>query len=210
MLLTDKRAWLFSAKLYVAAVATLGISLLGGLARPYWAMATVYVVSQPVLGLTRARGGYRILGTLLAGAAVVACMNFVQTPLLMSAMLAMWLSGCLFIALLHRGPSGYTFMLASYTASFIGFQAIATPDQIFDIAVARSEEIILGSLCAVIVASLVLPTSAKPAINGRIGAWLDDAALWAQRVLTGHADTSGETCTMSALTCASRVHGSSM
>ena len=55
MLLTDKRAWLFSAKLYVAAVATLGISLLGGLARPYWAMATVYVVSQPVLGLTRAR-----------------------------------------------------------------------------------------------------------------------------------------------------------
>ena len=193
MLLTDKRAWLFSAKLYVAAVATLGISLLGGLARPYWAMATVYVVSQPVLGLTRARGGYRILGTLLAGAAVVACMNFVQTPLLMSAMLAMWLSGCLFIALLHRGPSGYTFMLASYTASFIGFQAIATPDQIFDIAVARSEEIILGSLCAVIVASLVLPTSAKPAINGRIGAWLDDAALWAQRVLTGHADTDGKT-----------------
>ena len=52
MLLTDKRAWLFSAKLYVAAVATLGISLLGGLARPYWAMATVYVVSQPVLSVT--------------------------------------------------------------------------------------------------------------------------------------------------------------
>ena len=109
----DKHAWLFSAKLYLAAVATLGISLLGGLARPYWAMATVYVVSfPPLLGMTRARGGYRILGTFLACAAVVAFMNFVQTPMLMCAMLALWLSGCLFVALLHRGPSGYTFMLA--------------------------------------------------------------------------------------------------
>jgi uncharacterized membrane protein YccC len=193
MLLSDRRAWMFSAKLYVAAVATLGISLLGNLARPYWAMATVYVVSQPVLGMTRARGGYRILGTLLACAAVVVCMNFVQTPLLMSAMLALWLSGCLFIALLHRGPSGYTFMLASYTAAFIGFQAIATPEQIFDIAVARSEEIILGSLCAVVVASLVFPASAKPVINSRIGSWMDDAALWARQVLVGRKGQDGKT-----------------
>ncbi len=187
----DKHAWLFSAKLYLAAVATLGISLLGGLARPYWAMATVYVVSfPPLLGMTRARGGYRILGTFLACAAVVAFMNFVQTPMLMCAMLALWLSGCLFVALLHRGPSGYTFMLASYTAAFIGFQAIATPEQIFDIAVARGEEIILGALCAVIVASLVFPTSAKPAINARIGGWMDDAALWARQVLGGDGETS--------------------
>ena len=35
MQLNDKRAWLYSVKLYMAAVATLGISLLGGLARPY-------------------------------------------------------------------------------------------------------------------------------------------------------------------------------
>lgn len=199
MLLTDKRAWLFSAKLYVAAVATLGISLLGNLSRPYWAMATVYVVSQPVLGMTRARGIYRILGTLLAAAAVVFAMNYVQTPLLMSAMLAIWLSGCLFVALLHRGPSGYTFMLASYTAAFIGFQAVATPDQIFDIAVARSEEIILGSLCAVIVASLVFPASAKPAINSRIGSWMDDAALWAQQVLVGRKGQDGNTSRRSLL-----------
>lgn len=185
MLLTDKRAWLYSSKLYLAAVATLGISLLGNLARPYWAMATVYIVSQPVLGMTRARGFYRVLGTLLAGAAVVFAMNFVQTPLLMSLMLAAWLSGCLFVALLHRGPSGYVFMLASYTASFIGFQAVTTPEAIFDIAVARSEEIILGSLCAVIVASLILPASARPAINARIGHWMDDAALWARQVLQG-------------------------
>lgn len=193
MQLNDKRAWLYSVKLYIAAVATLGISLLGGLSRPYWAMATVYVVSfPPLLSMTRARGGYRILGTFLACAAVVACMNFVQTPMLMCAMLALWLSGCLFVSLLHRGPSGYTFMLASYTASFIGFQAIATPEQIFDIAVARGEEIILGSLCAVIVASLVFPASARPAINTRIGSWMDDAAQWARDVLGGRAGGDGK------------------
>lgn len=200
MQLNDKRAWLYSVKLYMAAVATLGISLLGGLSRPYWAMATVYVVSfPPLLSMTRARGGYRILGTFLACAAVVACMNFVQTPMLMCTMLALWLSGCLFISLLHRGPSGYTFMLASYTASFIGFQAIATPEQIFDIAVARGEEIILGSLCAVIVASLVFPTSAKPAINARIGSWMDDAVQWSRYVLGGHAGSEGKSARRASL-----------
>lgn len=149
--------------------------------------------------MTRARGGYRILGTFLACAAVVACMNFVQTPMLMCTMLALWLSGCLFISLLHRGPSGYTFMLASYTASFIGFQAIATPEQIFDIAVARGEEIILGSLCAVIVASLVFPTSAKPAINARIGSWMDDAVQWSRYVLGGHAGSEGKSARRASL-----------
>ena len=62
--LTDRQAWLFSIKTYLAAVAALYIAMAGNLSRPYWAMGTVYIVSQPLLGPTRAKGVYRIVGTL--------------------------------------------------------------------------------------------------------------------------------------------------
>lgn len=61
--LTDRQAWLFSIKTYLAAVAALYIAMAGNLSRPYWAMGTVYIVSQPLLGPTRAKGVYRIVGT---------------------------------------------------------------------------------------------------------------------------------------------------
>ena len=61
---------------------------------------------------------------------------------LLSAAMSLWLSGCLFIALLNRGPRGYAFLLAGYTTAFIGFPAVTSPETIFDTVVARSEEII--------------------------------------------------------------------
>ena len=39
--LTDRQAWLFSIKTYLAAVAALYIAMAGNPSRPYWAMGTV-------------------------------------------------------------------------------------------------------------------------------------------------------------------------
>ncbi|WP_126945531.1 FUSC family protein [Xanthomonas sp. BRIP62409] len=183
-LLRDRQAWLFSAKTFAASIAALYVGLAGNLSRPYWAMATVYIVSQPLLGPTRAKGVYRVLGTLLAGAATLVMLpNLVETPLLLSAAMALWLSACLFLALLNRGPRGYAFLLAGYTTAFIGFPAVTAPEGIFDTVVARSEEIILGTVMAVLFAALVFPASVKPMLTGRIGNWMRDAAQWCQQVL---------------------------
>jgi len=189
MLLLDRQAWLFSVKTFLAAIAALYIGLAGNLSRPYWAMATVYIVTQPMLGPTRAKGAYRILGTLLAGAATLWMVpHLVETPLLLSAAMSLWLSGCLFIALLNRGPRGYAFLLAGYTTAFIGFPAVTSPDTIFDTVVARSEEIILGTVVAVLFASLFFPASVRPMLRSRIGSWMGDAADWCRQILTrGHA-----------------------
>jgi len=166
MLLLDRQAWLFSVKTFLAALAALYIGLAGNLSRPYWAMATVYIVTQPMLGPTRAKGVYRIVGTLIAGAATLWMLpHLVETPLLLSAAMSLWLSACLFIALLNRGPRGYAFLLAGYTTAFIGFPAVTSPDTIFDTVVARSEEIILGTVVAVLFASLFFPTSARPMLR---------------------------------------------
>ncbi|EKQ59182.1 multidrug transporter [Xanthomonas campestris pv. leeana] len=183
-LLRDRQAWLFSAKTFAASIAALYVALAGNLSRPYWAMATVYIVSQPLLGPTRAKGVYRVLGTLLAGVATLVMLpNLVETPLLLSAAMALWLSACLFLALLNRGPRGYAFLLAGYTTAFIGFPAVTSPESIFDTVVARSEEIILGTVMAVLFASLLFPASVKPILTARIGNWMQDAAQWCRQVL---------------------------
>ncbi|MEG8132664.1 FUSC family protein [Xanthomonas hortorum] len=183
-LLRDRQAWLFSAKTFAASIAALYVGLAGNLSRPYWAMATVYIVSQPLLGPTRAKGVYRVLGTLLAVAATLVMLpNLVETPLLLSAAMALWLSACLFLALLNRGPRGYAFLLAGYTTAFIGFPAVTAPEGIFDTVVARSEEIIPGTVMAVLFASLVFPASVRPMLTARIGNWMQDAAAWCRQVL---------------------------
>ncbi len=184
MLLLDRQAWVFSLKTFLAALAALYIGLAGNLSRPYWAMATVYIVTQPMLGPTRAKGVYRIVGTLIAGAATLWMLpHLVEAPLLLSAAMSLWLSACLFIALLNRGPRGYAFLLAGYTTAFIGFPAVTSPDTIFDTVVARSEEIILGTVVAVLFASLFFPTSVQPMLRARIGSWMDDAAQWCRQIL---------------------------
>ena len=183
--LLDRQGWMFSIKTYLASITALYIGLAGNLSRPYWAMATVYIVSQPLLGPTRAKGVYRILGTLLAGAATLLMLpHLVETPLLLSAAMSLWLAGCLFLALLNRGPRGYAFLLAGYTTAFIGFPAVTSPDTIFDTVVARSEEIILGTVVAVLFASLLFPASVQGAqAPGELCAALD--AAYAQHRATG-------------------------
>lgn len=182
--LLDRQGWLFSLRTYLASLAALFIGLAGNLPRPYWAMATVYIVSQPLLGPTRAKGVYRIAGTVAAGAATLLMLpHLVETPLLLSAVMSLWLSACLFFALLNRGPRGYAFLLAGYTAAFIGFPAVTAPELIFDTVVARSEEILLGTVVAVAFAALLFPASMRPMLRARIGNWMTDAAHWCRQVL---------------------------
>lgn len=184
MLLLDRQAWRHSAKSFLAAIVALYIALASGLPRPYWAMTTAYIVLQPVLGGTNSRGIYRIGGTLIAAFAVIAIVpNLLQAPVLLSLAMSLWLSACLFVALLHRGPSSYVFMLAGYTAAFVGFPIVTQPDAIFDTALARSEEIVLGSLCAVVVGAVVFPVSIQPMIRQRVDALMRDARSWCAQAL---------------------------
>ena len=50
---------LFSAKTFLAATIALWIALEFDLPRPYWALATVYILAQPLAGASRAEFGRR-------------------------------------------------------------------------------------------------------------------------------------------------------
>ncbi|WP_110948816.1 FUSC family protein [Pseudomonas bohemica] len=175
----DKDAWLFAIKTCIAALITLYIALDLSLDRPSWAVTTVFIASQLYAGATVSKSVYRLLGTCLGAiASVVMVPNLVQTPELLCLALAAWVAGCLFVSLLDRSPRSYIFMLAGYSAAFICFPAINTPLSIFDLSVARVEEISLGVICSSLVHTLVMPRFVQNLIDQKIDSWLDDAQYW--------------------------------
>ncbi|HTR17526.1 MAG TPA: FUSC family protein [Acetobacteraceae bacterium] len=188
--LPDLEGWLFSAKSFLAAIIALYIALAMGLDRPYWAMATVYIVANPLSGAIRSKAAYRLAGTLVGAAATLALVpNLVNAPELLSAALAVWIGGCLYLSLLDRTPRSYAFMLAGYTAALIGFPVVTVPDAVWNIAIARVEEITLGIVCATVVGSVVLPRPVGPVLSAGLAKWLRDAdRLILDAVSLGDAD----------------------
>jgi len=186
MNLPSWRDWLFSAKAFLASMLALFIALSLDLPRPYWAMAAVYVVANPLAGATSSKALYRALGTLLgASAAVFFVPLFVDAPELLSIVIALWTGTLLFISMLDRTSRSYVFMLAGYSLPLIALPTVGSPESIFDVAFARSEEIIIGIVCASIVSATVFPTSVSTVLGQRITTWLDDAGSWADEILRG-------------------------
>jgi uncharacterized membrane protein YccC len=184
--------WIYSVKTFASAVMALYIAMAIGLDRPYWAMATVYIVSQPLTGAMRSKAIYRLVGTAIgAVATIVLVPNLVDAPELLSAGLALWVGGCLYIALLDRTPRSYVFMLAGYTAALIGFPAVTTPGDIWTIALARVEEIWLGILCTTLIGTVVFPRELGPMLSARILNWAGNAFSWTEDVLAGPISTRG-------------------
>lgn len=177
---------IFSLKTFIAGMSALLIGFAMDLPRPYWALATVYITSQPFAGATRSKALFRVLGTLAgATASVVLVPNLVNSPELLSAAIALWVALCLFVSLLDRTPRGYMFMLAGYTCALIAFPSVENPAAIFDTAVARSEEIIVGILCATIASTVILPRSVGPAVAVRVDSWLAGARALSKDLLAG-------------------------
>ena len=193
MTLPSWRDWLFSARTFLASMLALYVAMALSLPRPYWAMATVYVVANPLTGATRSKGVYRAGGTLLgASAAVLLVPALVNAPVLLSLAVSAWTGALLYLALLDRTPRNYLFMLAAYTLPLIALPSVSAPEQVFDIALARTQEILLAIVCASVVSAVVLPGRVAPVLALKIDAWLRHAATLAARVLQPQAGATAQ------------------
>jgi uncharacterized membrane protein YccC len=141
-----------------AVYAALWIAFRLDLSRPYWAVFTVFIVAKPISGAVRAKGVYRLAGTFVGAAmSVFLVPPLVQSPLLLSLAVSLWIGLCLFCALLDRTPRTYAFLLAGYSVAIVGLGTVNTPTAIFDVAVSRLEEISIGIVCAVLAHSVFFP-----------------------------------------------------
>jgi uncharacterized membrane protein YccC len=184
---------LYSFKCFGAAMLALYLAFRIGLPRPFWAMLTAYVVANPLSGLVRSKALYRFAGTLLGSSVTVLLVpQLGNSPELLSLALAGWVGACLYLSLLDRTPRSYVFMLAGYTAGLIAFPVVADPSTVFEVALARVEEITLGIACATLVHSLVFPQSVGLVLLGRVDHAINDARQWIREALTAAPEKPGK------------------
>ena len=179
-------ALVFALRTFAAAMLALSIAFWLDMPRPYWAMASVYIASNPLTGATSSKAIYRMLGTLIGAAGTIVLVpNLVDAPELLSLAIALWVGACLYLSLIDGTPRSYMFMLSGYTVALLGFPIISTPELTFDIVTARVQEIMLGIVCASVVSMLVMPRSVASAIAAKADASLADARRLGINVLTG-------------------------
>jgi len=184
MYFPSRQDWIFSLVTFAAAILSLYIAFAADLDRPYWAAATVYIVSQRTAGALNAKALWRLVGTLSGAAmAVVVIPNLVDAPPLLILVMSGWIAACLAGSLSMGGLRGYAFMLAGYTAAIIGFPAVDNPDAIWGTAVSRVEEIGVGIVCTHVLHTIFLARNVNPSLHAAVNVWMKDLVSLAEAVL---------------------------
>jgi uncharacterized membrane protein YccC len=170
--------WLYVFRTLAAGLTALWIAYRLGFSSPSTALLTVFIVSVPQAGQVLAKSFYRVLGT-LAGAVVAVLLvgTLVQQRDLFVLLLAGWLGLCTFGAAYFRGFQAYAFVLAGYSAAIIAIPSLESVPQIFDVALFRVSEVLLGILCAGVYADLLFPTRTSEllvhAVRGSYARFID-------------------------------------
>jgi len=181
--------WLFSLRSFAAATLALWIAFSLDLPRPYWAVGTVYIVSQTFAGALRAKAIWRLVGTFCGGAfSVLAMPSLINEPILFSLAVALWIGLCLAASLYDPTQRSYGFMLSGYTAALICFPIVDSPETIFDTATYRVIETSLGILCALLMHGFLFPRLSAPRLLAATRAWLNDLARYGADSLTAPHD----------------------
>ncbi|AJY45099.1 FUSC family protein [Martelella endophytica] len=179
----------FSLKTFLAAMLAYFIAIRFGLPRPFWAVATVYIVAHPISGAIVSKSVYRLIGTMIGGVATLVMVpNLVQAPILLSSAIIAWVSACTFVSLLDRTPRSYVPLLAGYTVLLAGLPLVTAPADTFETVVSRIEEIGLGIICASLVSQLILPVHVGTVLMGRIDGWVANAHRLLSETAAGAAD----------------------
>ncbi|WP_433738088.1 FUSC family protein [Pseudomonas putida] len=178
------RDWFYGVRTFAASMIALYIALLMQMPRPYWAMATVYIVSNPFLGPTTSKALYRAIGTFVgAAAAVLFVPMFVQSPYVLVLVIALWTGTLLFLSLHLRTANNYALMLAGYTLPLIALPVVDNPLAVWDVAEARTEEIFLGIAVAAVMSAMFWPRRLTPVFNDSVSKWFTDASTYSLRFL---------------------------
>lgn len=154
----EGHAWIFVLKSLLAFYLAAWLTMVFQLEQPATTMITVAIVMHPQSGTVLAKSFYRALGTCtgsLFGVLLMAA--FPQQRELFLLSMSIWVALCAGGAVLYRNFTSYGFVLAGYTAFIVVLPAIDHPTVVFDSAVARVSEVMLGIIVSGLVSDVVLP-----------------------------------------------------
>jgi uncharacterized membrane protein YccC len=161
---TNSIPWIFAAKTTAAGLIALLVAFTFNLDQPYWALLTVFIVSQPLQsGQVLAKSLYRMIGTIIgAGVALLFVALFAQGRALFLGALALWIGLCAFDSLYARNFAAYSFVLSGYAVAIVGIPGALDEGNAFYIATGRVTEVGLGILAAATVNHIIPPSSLGP------------------------------------------------
>lgn len=162
----ESATWLFVAKTLLAFYLTGWLAMRLALPQPSTAMLTTIIVANRQSGMVLAKSFYRAIGTL--GGAIAAFLIvglFPQQRVLFLSALSLWIGLCSGGATLYRNFKSYAFVLAGYTAAIIAIPVIDHPPDVFDSAVARISEVLLGLLVSGVVSDTVFPSHMREVLR---------------------------------------------
>ena len=178
--------WIFALKIYLSVMASFLITSRIGLSQTYWSILTCCVLMNPFSGATRAKSVHRMIGTLAGGlAALFFTSLFASTPVLMLICLGLTSGAGFSLALLDRTPRNYGFRIFSLTLMVVALPGVGHPLTIFDTTVERIFQISIAVLCTAVVDSLILPSSMRPVILGKVAKWIKDTEEWTTQAFHG-------------------------
>lgn len=159
-------AWLFVFKAALALYAATWLAMWLQLEKPSTTMITVALLMHPQSGMVLAKSFYRAIGTLAGSVFGVLLMAlFPQQRELFLLSMSLWVALCAGGATLYRNFMSYGFVLAGYTAAIVTLPAIGNPLTVFDSAVMRVSEVLLGVIVAGAVSDLVFPTRLREVLR---------------------------------------------
>jgi uncharacterized membrane protein YccC len=163
----ERASWIFVAKAALALYTAAWLAMWLQLEQPYTTLITTALLMHRQSGMVLAKSFYRGVGT-IAGSlfGLVLLSLFPQQPVLFLLSLSLWVGLCTGGATLYRNFMAYGFVLAGYTAAIVTLPMIATPLQVFDTAVMRVSEVLLGIAVAGVVSDLVLPQRLRDTLRG--------------------------------------------
>jgi uncharacterized membrane protein YccC len=182
-----KRALISSISNFLSVALALYVAFALNLQNPWWAMVTVYFTQPPLrlTGAVWAKATWRIGGTLIGGAVSIALIPHIASdPVLIVLCVGGWLGLCVYGGLHDRTPRQYMFLLAGYTFALVGLPMAWNPAGVFDVVVARVEEIVIGVLAAAVVQSLISPQNVAEVALAKIDTVMSGVGNWIVHNLT--------------------------
>ena len=180
---TNSLPWIFAAKTTASGLIALLVAFTFNLDQPYWALLTVFIVSQPQQsGSVLAKSFYRIIGTVIgAGVALLFVALFAQECVLFLGALALWIGLCTSGSQYARNFVAYSFVLSGYTVAIVGIPGALDVGNAFYIAIGRVTEVCMGIIVAATINRIVLPDT--------LGSQLWQAVADARQTLADYAIT---------------------
>ena len=182
----ERSSWSFVFKAMLAMYLAAWLAMRLQLEAPATSMITVVLVMHPHSGMVLAKSFYRAIGTLAGSLFGLVLMGwFPQQRELFLFSLSLWVGLCAGGAMLYRNFMSYGFVLAGYTAAIVALPAINAPLTVFDSAVMRVSEVMLGIIVAGVVSDVVWPGSLRNVLRQRAAEYFAQFIDFARDSLTG-------------------------